>query len=257
MAFVEPGDEVILMEPVFDFHNPLGKVFTKDELLSIGNLCVTNGLVILSDEVYERIHFTPSFTRIATLNDTIAANTLTVGSIGKLFNATGWRLGFTIGRQHLIEAVQYAHTLLCYTTAGPAQEAAAYGLKEAEHNGFWENNKNEVEGKMLRFCEVLDELGLPYVKPAGAYFVFVRIDKITLPSNYTFPESVSSKTRDYRVCWFLIQEYGVSSIPGSAFYCKKDAHIGQDYLRFGVCKSDDALELAKSRLRGLKELLKK
>lgn len=103
----------------------------------------------------------PSFTHIAAINDAIAANTLTVSSIGKLFNATGWRLGFVIGPTHLIEAVQSAHTLLCYTTAGPVQEAAAFGLTEAGSRGFWEENMKQVRGKVAYFCGVLDELGLP------------------------------------------------------------------------------------------------
>ena len=116
-------------------------------------------------------------------------------------------------------------------------------------------------------------MNLQYVKPEGAYFVFVNIKNIALPSNYPFPISITDKTRDYRVSWCLTQEYGVSSIPGSgkfsqlairpmlllyehcvAFYCKKDAHIGKNYLRLGVRKSDDALELAKSRLRKVKVL---
>lgn len=141
--------------------NPLGKVFTKEELLAIGNTCVNKNLVILCDEVYERIHFMPSFTHIAAINETIAAHTLTVGSIGKLFNATGWRLGFVIGSANLIEAVQYAHTLLCYTTAGPVQDAAAFGLAEAHSRGFWEDNMKEVRAKVSFFCEVMDDLGLP------------------------------------------------------------------------------------------------
>lgn len=225
--------------------NPLGKVFTKEELLAIGTLCVKKNLVILCDEVYERIHFMPSFTHIAALNDAIAAHTLTVGSIGKLFNATGWRLGFVIGPAQLIGAVQSAHTLLCYTTAGPVQEAAAFGLAEAESSGWWEENMKQVKGKVARFCEVLDELGLPvsmaftvhcekqgfvasttlqilinqlcvqYVKPEGAYFVFANIKNVALPSDYPFPTSITEKTRDYRVSWYLTQEFGISSIPGS------------------------------------------
>ena len=91
--------------------------------------------------------------------------TLTVGSIGRLFNATGWRLGFVIGSAQLIGAVQFAHTLLCYTTAGPVQEAAAFGLVEAERRGWWEENMKQVKGKVARFCEVLDELGLPVSMP--------------------------------------------------------------------------------------------
>ena len=151
--------------------NPLGKIFTKEELLAIGTICVKNKLVILCDEVYERIHFMPSFTHIAALSDAINAHTLTVGSIGKLFNATGWRLGFVIGPAQLIGAVQYAHTLLCYTTAGPVQEAAAFGLVEAERRGWWEENMKQVKGKVARFCEVLDELGLPVSMPLAVHGV--------------------------------------------------------------------------------------
>ena len=69
--------------------NPLGKVFTREELLAIGTVCVNNNLVILCDEVYERIHFMPSCTHLTAVNDAMGANTLTVSSIGKLFNATG------------------------------------------------------------------------------------------------------------------------------------------------------------------------
>lgn len=141
--------------------NPLGKVFTKDELQAIGTVCVNHNILILSDEVYERVQFSPSFTHIAAVNNNIAAMTLTVGSIGKLFNATGWRLGFVIGPAQLIQNVQYAHTLLCYTTAGPAQEAAAVGLAEADKLGWWKDNMEQVKMKVVSFCEVLDELGLP------------------------------------------------------------------------------------------------
>ena len=103
----------------------------------------------------------PSFTHIAALSGAIAAHTLTVRSIGKLFNATGWRLGFVIGPAQLSGAVQFAHTLLCYTTAGPVQEAAAFGLAEADRTRWWEENMKQVKGKIASFCEVLDELGLP------------------------------------------------------------------------------------------------
>lgn len=111
----------------------------------------------------------PSFTHMAAVNEAIAANTLTVSSIGKLFNATGWRLGFVIGPSNLIEAVQYAHTLLCYTTAGPVQEAATFGLAEADSSGWWEENMKQVRGKVTYFCEVLDELGLPVSKPLSLH----------------------------------------------------------------------------------------
>ena len=125
-------------------------------------------VLILSDEVYERIHYTATFPRAALVGsstpDSFVDYTLTVGSVGKAFNATGWRVGYLLGPEHLIKHVHNAHTLLCYTTAGPAQEAAAVGLREAEKSGFWASNRRTMEDKVERFCAVLDELGLPVSK---------------------------------------------------------------------------------------------
>jgi kynurenine aminotransferase len=118
-------------------------------------------VLLVSDEVYSRIAFVPSFKSLATISPSIAANTLTVGSLGKLFNATGWRLGYIIGPAELIYPVKGAHYILCYTTAGPVQKAAAEGLREATRTDWWEENRAEVKSKVDSFCEVLNELEIP------------------------------------------------------------------------------------------------
>ena len=142
-------------------HNPLGKVFSTDELLAIGRMCVRNSLILVSDEVYEHLSFQNSFARVATLDDSIGACTLTAGSLGKLFNATGWRIGFIIGPQHLVKYVQNAHIIVAYASSSPAQKAAAVGLRVAEKNGFWQTNLKDVQRRVGRICEVLRELGIP------------------------------------------------------------------------------------------------
>ena len=142
-------------------HNPLGKIFTAQELHVLGTFCVAHSLVLLSDEVYEHTCYNQKFLRPASLDPTIAAHTLSVGSIGKAFNATGWRVGYIVGPEQLMQAVVAAHTLLAYTTAGPAQRAAAKGLRLAEENGFWEETRRDTERRQRRFVEVLYELGLP------------------------------------------------------------------------------------------------
>ena len=141
-------------------HNPVGKVFSKSELQAIGDLCVKHEIIILSDEVYDRLYYVP-FTRMATISPQIAAQTLTVGSAGKNFYATGWRVGWLIGPENLIKYVAAAHTRICFSSVSPLQEAAAVGFEKADEEGFWEQSKNEMQGKMKRFCEVFDELGLP------------------------------------------------------------------------------------------------
>ncbi|KAL8766383.1 MAG: hypothetical protein Q9209_006817 [Squamulea sp. 1 TL-2023] len=271
MAFIEVGDEVIVIEPLFnlyeyliDFvggsvksvalhppqktgatwtsaddwrldieelrnaisprtkmliintpHNPLGKVYRTHELRSIGELCVGHNIIILSDEVYEHLYYTTSFPRIATLSTAIAARTITIGSVGKSFNATGWRVGYAIGDENLIMHVKWAQVLLSYVTPGPAQEAAAVAYEKADSEGFWESNKQLFKHKVDRLCQFLDELGLPYVVPSGAYFIFVNICCLRLPQDYNFPPTITKKGQDCRVCYYMCQELGVSSIPGS------------------------------------------
>ncbi|GAB7342259.1 hypothetical protein MBLNU457_g0501t1 [Dothideomycetes sp. NU457] len=294
MAFVEPGDEVIVFEPFFDQyisniempggkvvyvplhppaegdqrvtsagewtlnmkdlenaitertrmivinspHNPVGKVFSKEELQTIGDLCVKNNIIILSDEVYDRLYYTP-FTRMATLSPEIANLTLTVGSGGKNFYCTGWRVGWLIGPEPLIK-----------------YEATAIGFEEADKHGFWEETVKEMRGKMDLFNEVWKELDIPYSDPEGGYFVLVNLKKIQLPEDYDFPPHVASRPRDFKLCWFILAELGVAAIPPTEFFTDENAHLAEDWLRFAVCKDDKVLEDAKERLRGLKKYIK-
>ena len=110
--------------------------------------------------MYDRLYYVP-FTRIATLSPEIAKLTLTVGSGGKNFYATGWRVGWLIGPKHLITYVAAAHTRICYSSVSPLQEAVAVGFEQADKMGFWDESKKDMKGKMDRFNQVFDELGLP------------------------------------------------------------------------------------------------
>jgi len=112
-----------------------------------------------------------------------------------------------------------------------------------------------MKGKMARFNEIWDELGLPYSDPEGGYFVLVNMAKVRVPSGYKFPPDVLARPRDFQLAWWLIQEFGVGAIPPTEFYTEANASVAQDYLRFAVCKPDDVLEEAKKRLRGLKKYI--
>ncbi|KAL9534915.1 hypothetical protein SMMN14_00011 [Sphaerulina musiva] len=235
-------------------HNPVGKVFNKQELQAIGDLCVKHNIIILSDEVYDALYYVP-FTRIATLSPEIAKLTLTVGSAGKLFYATGWRVGYLIGPEHLIKYVSAAHTRICYSSVSPLQEATAAAFEQADEHNFWQESKTEMKSKIDRFTEVFKELDLPYSDPEGGYFVMANLSKVKLPDDYTFPPHVANRPRDFKLCWFLIKELGVAAIPPTEFFTDANAHIVEDWLRFAVCKNDDVLEQAKERLRGLKKYM--
>lgn len=310
MGFIEPGDEVIVMEPYFDQyisnigmaggkavyvslhppekgdtqvcpasewkldlkeleekitsktkmivvntpHNPIGKVFSRAELEGIGALCVKHNIIILSDEVYDRLFYTP-FTRIATLSPEIEDLTITVGSAGKNFYCTGWRVGWLIGKAHLIKYVGAAHTRICFSSVSPLQEAVAIGLEEADSEGFWEKSKSDMKAKMDRLNEIWHELGVPYTEPDGGYFVLVNLSKVKIPEGYDFPPHVAERPRDFQLCWFLIKELGVAAIPPTEFYTPQHEKEAENYLRFAVCRNDDVLEAAKERLRDLKKYM--
>jgi kynurenine aminotransferase len=236
-------------------HNPVGKVFSKPELERIGALCLQHSILILSDEVYDRLYYVP-FTRMATLSPALAAITLTVGSAGKNFYCTGWRVGYLIGPPDLINPVATAHTRICYSTPSPLQEAIAIGFEQAPANNFWDACAAEMRGKITRFTAVLDELGLPYSIPEGGYFVLANLRKVKLPEGYDFPEHVRCRPRDFHVAWFLIMELGVAAIPPSEFYTPARAAVAEDWMRFAVCKEDEVLEEAKVRLRGLRRFIR-
>lgn len=209
-------------------HNPVGKVFSKSEIQAIGDLAVKHNLIILSDEVYDRLYYVP-FHRIGNLSPEIAERTLTVGSGGKNFYATGWRVGYLIGPEHLIKYVSAAHTRICFSSVSPLQEATAVAFEQADAHNFWDESKSEMQGKVKRFNEIWDELGLPYSDPEGGYFVLANLAKVKLPEDYDFPPHVASRPRDFKLSWFLIKEFGVAAIPPTEFFTDENAHLVRSF----------------------------
>lgn len=130
------------------------------------------------------------------------------------------------------------------------------GFEQAEDNGFWDECIRDMKFKMDFFNEIWHELDMPYSEPEGGYFVVANMSKVKLPENYPFPPHVLERPRDFKLAWFLIQELGVAAIPPSEFYSPQNQHIGEQWMRFAVCKPDSVLEAAKERLRGLKEYMK-
>jgi kynurenine aminotransferase len=235
--------------------NPTGKVFTRDELLEIGQICVDHNIIVLSDEVYDRLYYNP-FVRIANLSPELAKLTLTVGSAGKTFSATGWRVGWLIGHPELIKHVAAANTRIVFSVNSPLQEATAQALIAANTNSYYEDNIKSFQKKLKILTDVFDELGLPYTVPEGGYFILVNFAKVRVPADYQFPDEVTvNRAKDFRVSYWLTREFGVVTIPPTEFYTPKNAHLAEDYLRFAFCKDDSMLEEAVRRLRGLKDFI--
>ncbi|KAJ4328267.1 arylformamidase [Fusarium piperis] len=162
-------------------HNPVRKVFSTDELSAIGKLCVEHNTIIIADDVYDRLTYVPA-KLMATLSPEIWNLTLTVGSAGKTFYTTSWRIGFLIGPERLVKYVAAAHMRICYSSPNPLQEACVLYYQLAEEMGFWERSRDEMQGKTRRFVQVFDELGLPYTDPQGGYFVPANFSRLKFPA---------------------------------------------------------------------------
>lgn len=312
-AFIEPGDEVIFLEPFFDQyemevvyndgvpvyvplvpppsqkgessvgadkwsidfdllrqklasgkvraimlntpHNPVGKVFSLEELQELAKLCIEYDLLVLSDEVYDCLTFDDKeHIRIASLEG-MWNRTVTVGSAGKSFACTGWRIGWLLGPKHLINPTLAAHTRILFCTNSPASEGAAIGLEEAPKHNFFPLQRQQYDDRREILMRVLDDLGFKYTIPHGAYFIMADASSLQMPSDFQFSEFVAKQSKDYKMAYFIAKTVDVVCIPATAFASKENAHLYENYLRFSFCKDGD-LERAAERLQKLKPYLK-
>ncbi|KAI0303872.1 1-aminocyclopropane-1-carboxylate synthase 1 [Russula brevipes] len=251
-AAITPRTKVIIVNTP---HNPVGKVFTRAELEQIAALAMEFNLLVMADEVYDCMVFdNKEHVRIATLPG-MWERTVTVGSAGKSFAATGWRVGWLIGHPDIINPTLAASTRIVFCTNSPLQEAAAAGLEQAAERRFFETQLKEYQERRDVFVSAFDKLGVTYTLPEGTYFVLMDSSNVKFPDDYPFPESVLGRGRDFRASWFIAMEVGVSSIPVSEFYCEEHVSLGESYIRFAFCKDLDTLKAAGERLQNLKKYL--
>lgn len=215
-------------------HNPTGKVFTREELEFLGNLCAEHDVKVLADEVYEHIVFAPArHVRAATV-PVLADRTVTVSSAGKSFSLTGWKVGWIIAPPPLRDAVQRAHQFVTFATASPFQAAMAVALRLPD--SYFQELTALYTAKRERLLTGLREAGLQAFSPEGSYFILADI------RGYGFADDVA-------FCRHLVTEVGVAGIPPSVFYGPEHRHLGQRFARFAFCKTEGVLDEAVRRLR--------
>ncbi|PSS29865.1 hypothetical protein PHLCEN_2v2658, partial [Hermanssonia centrifuga] len=237
-------------------HNPVGKVFTRLELEKIAALAEEFNLLVLSDEVYDTLVFDgKEHIRFATLPG-MWDRTVTVESAGKMFAATGWRVGWLIGPSWIMHPTLAATTRIVFCSNSPMQEAVATGLEQVASRGFIENQLREYTERRKILTDALDKLGAKYTLPEGTYFLLLDISDLKWPEDYPFPDSVLGRGRDFKACWFMAMEIGVSSIPVSEFYCEEHVDIGENFARFAFCKDTETLKRAAERLQALSRFLR-
>ncbi|CAO3659176.1 unnamed protein product [Rhizopus stolonifer] len=232
-------------------HNPVGKVFSEDELNAIGQIAEKYNLLIVSDEVYDRLYY-PPYDKIPRIGNQFWDRTITVGSGGKSFAATGWRVGWLIGPEELIHHAYAAQVRVVFCVNSPCQEAVAAGIEASLKGPVFEQQIEDYIEKRAILSKVFDELNLPYTVPEGAYYILVNTSKIQMPKDYAFPDILKDRGDDFKMCYWLTKEIGVCAIPPSEFYMKEHRPLASKYARFAFCKTNDVLEQAVERLRKLR-----
>lgn len=275
-ALVAPGDEVILVEPLYDCYlplvkqaggipvrvrvtppswsldaaalgaafsektkailinnpmNPTAKVFSQEELQLIADLCCEHDVYAICDEVYEHLVFDGARHRPLMAFEGMRERTVRIGSAGKTFSLTGWKVGYITGSAVLMDAIAKAHQWLTFTTPPNLQKAVAYGL--GKEDDYFSGLAQELMAKRDRMAAGLSDLGFDVLPCAATYFLTCGIDGLGLGRT------------DVEACELLVREAGVAAVPVSAFY-GGDAPTG--YIRFCFCKKDEVIDEALTRL---------
>ena len=277
-ALVEPGDEVVLIEPLYDCylplvkraggvprlvrvtppdwaldesalkaafssrtkaillnnpHNPAAKVFTHEELSLIADLVARHDAYVIADEVYEHIVFDGA-RHISMLSvEEMRERVVAIGSAGKSFSLTGWKVGYVTAAPALIDPIVKAHQFTTFTTPPNLQNAVAYGLTKDE--SYFNGLAAELQDKRDRLARQCAPLGPTVIPCQGTYFLTLDMKPLGLESD------------DAALAKRMTVEAGVTAVPVSAFYASS---APTSYLRLCFAKRDEVLDEAAERIRG-------
>jgi aminotransferase len=228
-AFTPRTRGLVLNSP----HNPTGKVFTREELTQIAELCIEHDVVVFTDEIYEHILYTGTHIPMATLPG-MAERTVAVNAMSKTYSVTGWRVGWVIASPELTNAIRKVHDFLTVGAAAPLQEAGAVALSQPDE--YYAHLGSDYRERRDRLVPSLREAGFRPFVPDGAYYVMADIRGVTDLDDVAFAHA-------------LVADPGVATVPASSFYSRSE--LGRDKIRFVFAKRFETLDAAASRLAGL------
>jgi N-succinyldiaminopimelate aminotransferase len=235
-AAVTPRTKLLLLNTP---HNPTGKVFTRAELAQVAAVAMAAELIVLTDEVYEHLVFRGAGDGEGHVSPAglpgMRERTLVVGSAGKTFNTTGWKIGWVCGPAPLVSAVRTAKQFLTYVNGGPFQPAIAVGLGLPD--AYFAGVARDLEYRRDVLVQGLRDAGLPVISPEATYFATVDVRPVRPDGD------------GLAFCRTLPDLAGVVAIPTVVFYDPAHASLGRHLVRFAFCKRDEVLAEAVTRLR--------
>lgn len=231
-AFNDKTRAIVINSP----NNPTGRVFSREDLEFVAQLCRQYDVLAITDEIYEHILYDgaehiPIWTLPGMLERTIAVN-----SVSKTYSVTGWRIGFILASAELTASIRKVHDFLTVGAAAPLQEACAEAFRFQpayydELSAFYRERRDYL-------LEALEGVGFRCVRPGGAYYIMAEIAPFGWDD-------------DVKFAFYLASEIGVATVPGSSFYRAGHSDAKQ-YIRFCFCKEMATLEAAVDKLKKLK-----
>lgn len=215
-------------------HNPLGKVVSTEEQKLIAAACIEHDLIAVCDEVYEHLIFDDVQHVPLMAMPGMFERTLRIGSAGKTFSVTGWRIGYVTGPAQLIEAVMKAHQNLAYTSPPNYQTAVARALGLGDN--YYTEFRSMMQSKRDFMAAGLSEAGLKTLPCEGTYFITVDIQSV-------------GRSDDMEFCREITEHAKVAAVPLSAFYHPTSKNPPKNFVRFCFCKKEQLLKQACENLK--------
>ena len=213
-------------------HNPTGVVFTPAELQAVAQVAIEHDLLVIADEAYEHLYYSGCHhIPISTLPG-MFERTITIGSAGKSFSFTGWKVGWATGPADLIAAVRVVRQHLSFVSGGPFQWAIVEGL--ALPDSYFAEFRSDLQSKRDRLSEGLADIGLDVVPSQGTYFLMTDVRSLGFADGLQF-------------CRELPERAKVVAIPAQALCANPE--IGEGYVRWAFCKRVEVLDEAIERMK--------
>ena len=225
-AFTPRTKAIVVNTP----NNPTGRVFTRDELEAIAELCRRHDVLAVTDEIYEHIVYEGAHVPIATLAD-MAERTITISGFSKTFSVTGWRVGTIVAAPELTGAIRKVHDFLTVGAPAPLQQACAAALRIGPP--YYQRLAAEYRERRDRLHAALVAGGFTTKLPEGAYYLLCDISHLGFADDVAFAR-------------WLVETVGVAGVPGSAFFSRPE--LGRTLIRFTFCKRAETLDAAAARL---------